>query len=124
MSLPSPSPFSSCWVGAENARAAGFSNGAIGCKTCDGFSRGPIPWGSYKHDPYWDRKFNLCPVGAADTGRRQADGHNLRQEAAHSEHERQLWGEGRLVLLLSVARSRQRPSPRLWHGFRSPTTHP
>jgi hypothetical protein len=47
---------------------AGFSNGcAIGCKTCDGFSRGPIPWGSFKGNPYWDRKFNLCPVGAANS---------------------------------------------------------
>ncbi len=46
----------------------GFSNGcAIGCKTCDGFSRGPIPWGSFKGDPFWDRKFNLCPVGAANS---------------------------------------------------------
>lgn len=50
------------------ALPAGFSNGcAIGCKTCDGFSRGPIPWGSFKKDPFWDRKFNLCPVGAANS---------------------------------------------------------
>ena len=46
----------------------GFSNGcAIGCKACDGSSRGPIPWGQFKSDPFWDRKFNLCPVGAANS---------------------------------------------------------
>jgi hypothetical protein len=45
-----------------------FSNGcAIGCKTCDGSSRGPIPWGSFAKDPFWSRKFNLCPVGAANS---------------------------------------------------------
>ena len=46
----------------------GFSNGcAIGCKACDGSSRGPIPWGQFKSDPFWDRKFNLCPIGAANS---------------------------------------------------------
>jgi len=37
-----------------------FSNGcALGCDTCDGVSRGPIPTSK---DPYWHRKFNLCNV--------------------------------------------------------------
>lgn len=35
-----------------------FSNGcAIGCKECDGSSRGPIP---NSPDPKWARKFNIC----------------------------------------------------------------
>lgn len=35
-----------------------FSNGcAIGCETCDGNSRGPIP---NSKDPKWVRKFNVC----------------------------------------------------------------
>jgi len=35
-----------------------FSNGcSIGCKTCDGSSRGPIP---NSKDPKWVRKFNTC----------------------------------------------------------------
>ena len=77
--LASPSPQPCLSEGPTNSRwltcllhcaalPAGFSNGcAIGCKTCDGFSRGPIPWGSFKKDPFWDRKFNLCPVGAANS---------------------------------------------------------
>ena len=64
---PAP-PHPSGLTGCACALAAGFSNGcAIGCKTCDGFSRGPIPWGSFKNDPFWDRKFNLCPVGAPNS---------------------------------------------------------
>ena len=53
---------------AEHGACTGFSNGcALGCKYCDGFSRGPIPWGSFQKDPFWNRKFNLCPVGAANS---------------------------------------------------------
>ena len=40
-----------------------FSNGcALGCETCDGTSRGPIPGSK---DPHWHRKFNLCPEAQA-----------------------------------------------------------
>lgn len=65
-----------CPVPDKNGRPSGqngqacfwFSNGcAIGCKECDGGSRGPIPWGRFKGDPFWDRKFNLCPIGAANS---------------------------------------------------------
>ena len=42
-----------------------FSNGcSIGCHTCDGSSRGPIP---NRHDPFWRRKFNTCPDGVNST---------------------------------------------------------
>ena len=40
-----------------------FSNGcALGCETCDGTSRGPIPGSK---DPHWHRKFDLCPEAQA-----------------------------------------------------------
>ena len=42
-----------------------FSNGcAIGCASCDGKSRGPIPSSG---DPRWRRKFDLCGAAARAT---------------------------------------------------------
>jgi hypothetical protein len=63
---PPPPDRPAAWV-IDVMRASVSCRCAIGCKTCDGSSRGPIPWGSFKNDPKWGRKFNLCPVGAANS---------------------------------------------------------
>ena len=61
-----PRPLRRCPAPSANGTVTGeigqacfyFSNGcALGCDTCDGSSRGPIPTSK---DPHWHRKFNLC----------------------------------------------------------------
>merc|ERR1712048_565830 len=58
-----PSPNGTELSGVMGQSCYWFSNGcAIGCESCDGNSRGPIPSSS---DPQWKRKFNLCPSSGA-----------------------------------------------------------
>eukprot|EP00041_Stephanoeca_diplocostata_P012273 m.205821 g.205821 ORF g.205821 m.205821 type:complete len:362 (+) comp18884_c0_seq1:159-1244(+) len=54
-----PVPDKSGAVSGQNGQSCfWFSNGcAIGCPSCDGSSRGPIP---NSKDPFWKRKFNVC----------------------------------------------------------------
>lgn len=58
-----PSPNGTALTGVNGQSCYWFSNGcAIGCKSCDGNSRGPIPSSA---DPAYKRKFNLCPDAKA-----------------------------------------------------------